>query len=127
MRIHTLPEKDHENRLVLRGVHLWLTEAMRAGITQKATRLFRHEPRIIRLRVDVASDHRKGVRMFIARGRVEMPGPDLTASVSSSNGYLSINLLIAKLDRMLRRRMTTVLRRRTTGDIREHASYAALA
>lgn len=127
MNISALSTKPHEPRLVLRGVHLWLTDAMRASITRKADRLFRHEPRIIRLRVDVACDHRKGFRAFTAKGHVEMPGPDLSAAVTTDNGYSSISLLIDKLDRMLRKRMTALIRRRMSGDIREQPALAASA
>jgi putative sigma-54 modulation protein len=93
---------------------------MKSAISQKAERLFRHEPRIVRLRIDVACDRNRSGRWFTARGRLEMAGPDLSASVTSDDGYASINLLIGKLDRMLRRRTTVFIRRRTAGDIRLH-------
>lgn len=92
---------------------------MRTSISRKADRLFRHEPRIIRLRVDVACDHRRGFRELTAKGHVEVPGRDLSAAVTTDDGYRSIGLLIDKLDRMLRKRMTASIRRRISGDIRE--------
>jgi putative sigma-54 modulation protein len=117
----------HRSNLLLRGIHVWLTDAMKAALESKAERLFRHEPRILRLRIDVERDLRGPMRVFTAKGRIEIAGPDLTASVTTSDAYTSINLLIDKLDRMLRKRMTTVLRRRASGDIREHAPRPALA
>lgn len=124
MKMHPLTSTPSEPFLILKGVHLWLTTAMKHAITQKAERLFRHEPRILRIRIDVACDRSRSGRWFTAKGRLEMAGPDLTASVTCDDGYTSINLLIGKLDRMLRRRTTTFIRRRTTGDIRAHAEPA---
>lgn len=117
----TLPATHANNLLVFQGVHLWLTEAMKAAITQKAQRLLRHEPRIIRVRVDVACENRRSVRDFTAKARIEMPGPDLSAAVTHGNAYQAIDLLIDKLDRMLRKRTTSFRRNRATDDIRLHA------
>lgn len=118
---------DHRSKLMLQGIHLWLTDAMKSALEAKAERLFRHEPRIVRLRIDVERDLRGRTRVFTAKGRIEVAGPDLAASVTTDGAYLSINLLIDKLDRMLRKRTTTVLRRRTTDDIREHGPHAIRA
>jgi putative sigma-54 modulation protein len=116
----------HASKLLLRGIHVSLTDAMKAALAAKAERLFRHEPRILRLRIDVERDLRGAVRVFTAKGRIEIAGPDLTASVTTEDAYTSINLLIDKLDRLLRKRMTGVLRRRTAGDIRAYAPRAVL-
>lgn len=113
--------------LIIRGIHLWLTEAMKVALESKAERLFRHEPRILRLRIDVERDLRGRTRVFTAKGRIEIAGPDLTASVTTADAYSSINLLIDKLDRMLRKRMTSVIRRRTTDDIRAHSPGPAVS
>lgn len=118
---------ERHSKLILRGIHLWLTDAMKAALATKATRLFRHEPRILRLRIDVEHDLRGRTRVFTARGRVELAGPDLTASVTTDDAYVAINLLIDKLDRMLRKRMTQVLRRRVSDDIRAHSPLEKVA
>ena len=118
---------DRRSTLILRGIHLWLTEAMKVAVESKAERLFRHEPRILRLRIDVERDLRGRTRVFTAKGRIEIAGPDLTASVTTDDAYSSINLLIDKLDRMLRKRMTSVIRRRTTDDIRAYSADPAIA
>ncbi len=115
---------DHESKLLLRGIHLGLTPAMTATLEAKTERLFRHEPRILRVRIDVERDVRGRGRVFTAKGRVEIAGPDLTAAVTNEDAYAAIHLLIDKLDRMLRRRASHYLRRRTTGDIRAHAEPA---
>ena len=115
----------HDPILLLRGIHLWLTDAMKAALETKAERLFRHEPRILRARIDVERDLRGRTRVFRAKGRIEIAGRDLTASVTTEDAYSSINLLIDKLDRMLRKRTTNLLRRRNAGDIRTHADSLA--
>jgi putative sigma-54 modulation protein len=112
---------ENRPKLILRGIHIGLTDAMKAALENKTERLFRHEPDILRLRVDVERDLRGRARVFTAKGRIEIAGPDLTAAVTTEDAYTSINLLIDKLDRMLRKRMTVVKRRRTTDDIRAHA------
>lgn len=100
---------------------------MKAVLESKAERLFRHEPRILRVRIDVERDLRGRTRVFTAKGKIEIAGPDLTAAVTTEDAYTSINLLIDTLDRMLRKRTTSVLRRRTAEDIRTYASHGAIA
>lgn len=119
--------KTESTKLIIRGIHLWLTEAMRAALRTKTERLFRHEPRILRLRIDVENDLRGRLRVFTAKGRVEIAGPDLSAAVTAENAYAAINLLIGKLDRMLRKRTSNLMRRRISGDIRAHAVRLASA
>lgn len=116
---------DTEPKLILRGIHLSLTESMKAALATKAERLFRHEPRMVRLRIDVESDHAGNSRAFVAKGRIEISGPDMTASVKSEDAYAAMNLLIDKLDRMLRKRTTSRLSSRATDDIRAHVATPA--
>jgi hypothetical protein len=42
------------------------------------------------------------------------------ASVTSATALVSVTLLIDKLDRMLRKRTSNLLRSRSTDDIRDH-------
>ena len=116
---------EHRTKLILRGIHIGLTAAMKAALQTKTDRLFRHEPNILRVRIDVERDLRGRTRVFRAKGRIEIAGPDLTATVTTEDAYTSTNLLIDKLDRMLRKRMTVVIRRRTTDDIRAHVVLPA--
>src|SRR5690606_20265151 len=98
------PSLHSDSKLILRGIHLGLTPAMKAAIEAKSSRLFRHEPQIIRLRIDVEPTPAAGVRSFTARGHVEISGADLLASIATEDAYKSVDLLMDKLDRMLRRR-----------------------
>jgi putative sigma-54 modulation protein len=92
-------------KLILRGIHLDLTDAMRSIIHEKVGRLLRHEPRIDRVRIDVDLDKTKGSKAhFVAKGHIEISGPNLNASVYSEDAYKSVDLLIDKLDGLLRKR-----------------------
>lgn len=115
-----------DSKLLVRGIRLDLDDTARAFIETKAERLFRHEPRILRLRIDVKRDTRSRTPRFIATGRVEIAGPDLAASVTHAVPSASITLLIDRLDRMLRKRTCNLMRRRSAEDIRTHPTVASV-
>lgn len=117
----TIKTPANTDKIVFRGLNLWLTEAMKAAITRKAERLFRHEPRIVRVRIGIDCEHRRTGREFCALGQVEVHGNDLLASVIDTDAYRAIDLLVQRLDRMLRRRATAMRRKRADDDIRAHA------
>jgi len=92
-------------KLILRGIHLELTDAMKAIIHEKAGRLLRHEPRIDRIRIHVELDKTKTSQAhFIAKAHIEISGPDLNAFVDSDDAYKSVDLLMDKVDGLLRKR-----------------------
>ncbi|MEX2380976.1 MAG: ribosome-associated translation inhibitor RaiA [Opitutales bacterium] len=94
-----------KDQVIISGHHLELTEALKDFVREKAATLFRHEPRIIRLRAELEYDRAKtNEPLFTAQGIIEISGPDLTASDTSDNMYRSIDNMIQKLDRMLRNR-----------------------
>lgn len=117
----TVYDSIADSKLLVRGIRLGLDNTARAFIETKVERLFRHEPRILRLRIDVERDARSRTPRFTAKGRIEVAGPDLTASVTHTVASASITVLIDKLDRLLRKRTNNLMRRRTTGDIRTHS------
>lgn len=125
--MYSILTSGHDTKLILRGIHLGLTDAMKVAITTKAERLFRHEPAILRLRIDVEPSYRNHGRVFTAKGLIEIAGPDLQASTTASDAYNAIDLLIGTLDRLLRKRTTARRRRRTTDDIRAHTGAVAHA
>jgi putative sigma-54 modulation protein len=91
--------------LIISGIHLELTDALKEHVQAKMERLYKHETRIVRLRIDLehasSKDH---VGEFVAKGHLVLSGPELTVGVASENLYKSIDLLVDKLDRKLRRR-----------------------
>ncbi len=105
--------------VVVSGVHLDLTESLKSYVTAKAERLFRHNPRILRVAFELvhgrARDH---ASEYAAQARIEVAGPDIVVRVESEDLYKSIDLLMDKLDRSLRRRhrMDKVRRHQGVGD-----------
>lgn len=100
------------DKLLFRGIHISLTDAMRASLYAKVERLLRHEPRIDRVRIDIEHDATRGREIFVAKGHIEIGGPDIIASVSADDAYKATDLLIDKLDRLLRRRSNLFKARR---------------
>ncbi len=105
--------------VVVSGVHMDLTESLKSYVTAKAERLFRHNPRILRVAFELihgrARDH---AAEYAAQARIEVAGPDIVVRVESEDLYKSIDLLMDKLDRSLRRRhrMDKVRRHRGVED-----------
>lgn len=95
------------NEIIIAGVHFDLSSRVKATVSEKAARLFNHDTRIIRLRVELEHDvhKRKGKeKEYIAKGHIEINGPDMVVAVASDSIYKSIDQMVDKLDRMLRRR-----------------------
>ena len=91
--------------MIVSGIHLDLTPSLKTFVQEKAERLFRHEERIIRLRVELEFDAKQAVgERFKAKGHVMINGPDLNASVEAEECHKAVALLVDKLDRMLGRR-----------------------
>lgn len=96
-------QNGHE--LILTGIHVDLTDAMKSYMHEKVDRLFRHEEHIVRVRIEIECDPNTAKdSKFTAKGHVQIQGPDINISVRSEDAYKSIDLLVDKLDRKLRRR-----------------------
>jgi putative sigma-54 modulation protein len=103
-------------RVIVRGIHLDLTPALHQAAVHKAEHLLRHEDHIDRIRLDLEHDRTRGAKdVFIAKGRIEIRGPDLIAQVHSEDAYKSLDLLVDKLDELLRRRQQKRIRTRNDG------------
>ncbi len=91
--------------LIISGIHLELTEALKDTVHAKMERLFKHETRLHRLRIELEHTASKNhLGEFVAKGHLVLSGPEITVSVASEDLYKSIDLLVDKLDRKLRRR-----------------------
>ncbi len=115
---------DLAEKVIVRGVHLEITPALRDHALGVAERLLRHSDHLVRVRIDLEHDHTRGVGdQFAAKGHIEIGGPDLIASVRSDDAYKSLDLLSDRLDRMLRERSRTRTDRRnndrTSGKFRK--------
>ena len=107
---------DFTSKVIVRGVHLEITPALRDHALGVAERLLRHNDHLVRVRIDLEHDHTRGVGdQFAAKGHIEIGGPDLIASVRSDDAYKSLDLLSDRLDRMLRERSRTRADRRNNG------------
>ena len=107
-------QNNHD--LIVSGIHLDLTPSLKTFVREKAERLFRHEERIVRLRVELECDRNGAVGMqFTAKGHIQIHGPDMNASVQADECHKAISMLVDKLDRMLQRRhqLNRVKRHRT--------------
>ena len=100
----TVQANNHD--LIISGIHMDLTESLKQMVTEKFEKLFRHEERIIRIKVELECEHGKGLEkhQFVAKGHISINGPVLNVSVRDEDCHRAVDLLVDKLDRMLRRR-----------------------
>jgi putative sigma-54 modulation protein len=97
--------RQNHPELIVSGIHLELTPSLKIFVQEKADRLFRHEERILRLRVELECDSKEMYKArFKAKGHVTIDGPAMNASVESDECHKAVALLADKLDRMLSRR-----------------------
>lgn len=100
-----MSNNNHRNEVIVSGIHLELTPSLKTFVQEKTERLFRHEERIVRLRVELEYDAgQKTQRRFIAKGHIQIYGPEMNATVTADECHKAVALLVDKLDRMLRRR-----------------------
>jgi putative sigma-54 modulation protein len=94
------------NNMIISGLHLDLTVALKNIVNEKMEKIFKHEEKIIRARVELEHGIRSSTREneYTAKGHLELKGSTITISSSSDDLYKSIDDLIEKLDRGLRRR-----------------------
>ena len=97
--------QNYINDIIVSGIHLELTPSLKTFVHEKAERLFRHEERIVRVRIELECDPKQAVsNRFTAKGHIEIHGPDMNACVQSDEMHKAVDLVIDKLNRMLRRR-----------------------
>ncbi len=91
-------------RVLVRGIKLDLTPALHQAALDQAERLLRRDDRIVRIRLDLELDRTSGTEgPYLAKGRVEIRGPDLVASVQDTDAYKALDRLGDKLAELLRR------------------------
>ncbi len=97
--------KNNDHELIISGVHLELTQELKDIVHEKIEKLFRHEERILRIRVELEFNSTVTKQnQFIAKGHIEIYSKPMVVSEASDDIYKSIDLVVTKLDRMLRRR-----------------------
>ena len=96
--------KQHD--VIISGLNMDLTDAIKNMVHAKIEKLYEHEDHIIRMRVELEYDahKRSHQKEFIAKGQLEVRGNDHICSAATEDLYKSIDEMVQKLDRMLRRR-----------------------
>ena len=93
------------DRIEVLGSGHSVPDPLRAAAIEQASRLFAHNPRIDRIRIEFDSDPlRDPADRFVAKGQIEFGGPALLASVATDDPAKSLQHLIARFDQQLRRR-----------------------
>ena len=96
---------SNTNSLIISGVHIDLTDALKQKVSEQMAKLYHHEERIIRVRIELEySSTHSHLKEFVAKGYIEIIGPPMVAHVSGEDLYACIDKLSEKLDRMIRRR-----------------------
>ncbi|MCC5835244.1 MAG: ribosome-associated translation inhibitor RaiA [Opitutales bacterium] len=110
---------DRTNDIIISGHNMELTAALKSTVREKVSRLFDHEQHIIRMRIELdAVQKTHNEHEFAAKGHIEIKGKPLVANDSSEDLYKSIDGMVQKLDRMLRRRSRLrVLKRKQTHEV----------
>ena len=97
--------QNNTQEVIVSGIHLELTPSLKTFVQEKSERLFRHQEKIIRVRVELECDPKQAVsHRFTAKGHIQIYGPDMNASVAADECHKAVAMLIDKLDRMLERR-----------------------
>ena len=81
-----------------------LSDSDRTSTIERMTRLAQAYPEIVRMYVDVERDADADFFSFIAKGQIEMEGPNVLASVADENAAKCVEFLLENFDRQLRRR-----------------------
>ena len=104
---------NQSHEVIVSGIHLELTPSLKTYVQGKVERLFRHEERIVRLRVELECDAKQAVgQRFTAKAHIQIHGPDINAHEMADDCYKAVDFLVDKLDRMLRRRSTELKEKR---------------
>lgn len=101
------PLETLEAKIIMQGIHVELTEAMRSAIKGKfsAVLAHSHNQEIIRIHVRLQRDQAVGhLHHFKATAQAEVGGPDLIASVGGEDAYHLIDELAKNLERQLQQR-----------------------
>lgn len=95
----------NQKQLIISGIHMPLTDAIKETVHEKVKRLFNHEADIVRLRVELGKDTgaQRG-RHFFACGILDVSGRVIIIRERTEDLYKSIDLMVDRLDRQLRRR-----------------------
>ncbi len=102
-----------DEKLIISGIHLDLTDGIKDHVREKVSKLLRHESHIVRVRVTIEYHQTKSNHgQFTAKGQIEIQGPDIVSGESADDAYAAIDKLVSELDRGLRKRSTNRMSKR---------------
>lgn len=94
------------DRIVLRDLNAGLSAESRLAAVEKIARLVQQADDVVQIRVDLERDEHavSDEHRFIAKGELVVTGPGVLASVASNEPLRSLDFLLERFDRQLRRR-----------------------
>lgn len=99
--------------IIITGLHLAVTDAIRSRIHKKVEKLYNHESHIQRVRIEIDQvDDPSHSHEFSAKGHVELKGGPVVITETGDDLYHCINILVEKLERKLRQRSDRALSER---------------
>ena len=102
-----------DEKLIISGIHLDLTDGIKDHVREKVSKLLRHESHIVRVRITIEYHQTKSNHgQFTAKGQIEIQGPDVVSGESADDAYAAIDKLVSELDRGLRKRSTNRISKR---------------
>ena len=98
----------NSNPIIITGLGIELTDALKEKVHHAFEKLFEHEARIMRARVELEHEpHSKShANEFVAKGHLELKGAIFNITHKGNDLYLAISELAKKLDRQIRKRHT---------------------
>jgi len=106
------------NNVTISSKKIRLNKHLKEICQSKSDKLFNHSNNIISLNIELEKDPHSSTHEseFLAKGHLLIKGKSTNLKASSNNIYKSIDLLVHKLDRSLRRRnrLAKVKRRQDT-------------
>jgi len=89
----------------MQGIHVELTEALKAAIHERFDPLLGHNSHIVRIHVRLHRDQKIGkANHYTATSQIEIGGPDIVASAEGQEAYVVLDELVTKLEHLLERR-----------------------
>jgi putative sigma-54 modulation protein len=99
-----LPE-NLAGKLLMQGIHVELTNALKNAIQEKFAVLLRHNEFILRINVRLHQDQTVGTdHHYTATAEIEIGGPNLVATADGKDAYVVLDELVERLDNLLERR-----------------------
>lgn len=94
--------ENNTNNVSISGIHIELTDSLKAIVNSKSQKLLNHNSKIIGIHIKLEYDANKSKNEeFIAHGEIDINGRNLVAHAATDDLYKSIDLMINKLDRQL--------------------------